>query len=218
MSDPFKQPIATRNDIERHLAALIALDPALGRFAERAGKIPLRRTEPGFAGLARIVNGQLLSVASASAINARFFARIGSGGAAAFLDAAEAELRACGLSAAKYVCLQTLARAELSGELDHDRLARMDGGAAIATLTRFRGVGRWTAEIYLLSALGHPDVFPAGDLALRKMVGQVQGPTDLPSERETRVYAERWAPHRATAARLLWRVFAVQNSNEGIGL
>lgn len=210
--------ITGRAVLERQLDALVAADPDLRPLREMAGEVPLRLNRPGFAGMAQIVNSQLLSVASARAIHGRFEAALGEVTARRFLAFGESEIRACGLSGAKYRTLKALAEAERDGRLDYGALGQMEAEAALAALTGLNGIGPWSAEIYLLFCTGHPDIFPAGDLALRKMVGYAQGRDAMPSIAETRAAAERWAPWRGAAARLLWRCFAVMKRKEGIGL
>ena len=209
--------ITDRDVLERHLDALVALDGRLSRLRAYAGEVPLRLSPAGFAGLARIVNAQLLSVASAAAIQARFEGTLGEVSARTFIKAAEADMRACGLSAAKYQTMRSMALAELGGRLDYHRLHGLPAETAIAELTALKGVGRWTAEIYLLFCTGHPDIFPAGDLVLRKMAGYAAGQLDdVPDARATGVLAGQWAPYRGAAALLLWQVYAVLKKREGI--
>lgn len=208
--------IIGREVLDRHLAALVVLDPDLTPLLAVSGEVPLRLGPPGFAGLARIVNGQLLSVASASAINARFEALLGEVSAVRFLALDEQAVRDCGLSRAKYRTMRQLAEAELSGAIDYDGLGDLPVDDAMKALVALPGIGPWTAEIYLLSAIGHADVFPAGDLVLQKMVGHVTHSAVKPDTSQTQKIATKWAPYRASAARLLWRYFAVLRDKEGI--
>lgn len=210
--------IVDRDTLEIHLENLVAIDPGLAALWSRVGEVPVRKGAEGFAGLAQIVNSQLLSVASARAIHGRFAAHLGTVTAERFLACEQADIRACGLSAGKYRTLRGIAEAERAGTLDYAALGHMPVDEAMAALTRLDGVGPWTAEIYLLLCLGHADIFPAGDLALRKMVGYALGADAVPDVARTRALAARWAPHRGAAARLLWRGFAVWKNAEGIGL
>lgn len=204
--------------LNRHLSALSTLDARLTPVVAAAGEVPLRRREGGFSGMAAIVVSQLLSVASANAIHQRFVEIVGEVTPSRFLELDEASVRRAGLSGGKYRTLRGIAEAELSGDLNYARLANSAQEEAIAELTALKGVGRWTAEIYLLFCIGHPDIFPAGDLALRKMVGVTLGREEMPDEKAVRVLTEAWAPYRGAAARLLWRYFAVLKSKEGIGV
>jgi len=111
-----------------------------------------------------------------------------------------------------------LAEAELSGVLDYQRLVHLPAEDAIADLVVHKGIGRWTAEIYLLFCLGHADIFPAGDLVLQKMAGEALGRKKRPDEKQTRNIAKKWSPYRGAAARLLWRYFAAVREREGVSL
>jgi DNA-3-methyladenine glycosylase II len=112
-------------------------------------------------------------------------------------------LRACGLSRQKQSYARSLAELVTSGKIDLHALPQ-DDEEAIALLTTIKGIGRWSAEIYLLFAEGRPDVWPAGDLAVQIEVGRILGLPERPSERETRALAERWRPHRGAAAIMAW--------------
>ncbi len=212
------QRISSRAILARHLSELVRLDDDLVPVLERAGDVPLRTGRPGFAGLVSIVVGQLLSVASARAIMARVENLVGEMSGERFLATERDRLRAAGLSFSKIDCLCGVAEAERAGDLDFSALADMPEQAAVETLTRLKGIGRWSAQIYLLSCIGHPDVFPAGDLALQKMVGRVKNMSQRPDEKTVRQVSRQWAPYRASAARLLWRYFAVLRQREGINL
>ncbi|HHG89627.1 MAG TPA: DNA-3-methyladenine glycosylase 2 family protein [Devosia sp.] len=204
--------------LKRHLAALVILDPALKPVLAEVGEVPLRLGRSGFAGLASIVSSQLLSVASARAIHSRVEKLAGEMNAENFLALEFNDLRKAGLSRSKITCMQALAEAELEGMLDYEHIHRLPVGEAMAALTSLKGIGPWSAEIYLMSAAGHPDIFPAGDLVLQKMVGKVLNKRQKPDEKATRKIARRWSPHGGSAARLLWRYFAVLRNREGINL
>lgn len=214
--NPLKERIRTRAALRRHLEALVGIDPRLKPVLEAVGEVPMRRGKGGFAGLAGIVGAQQLSVASANAIMGRLEALLGEMTAARFLKAKEARVRGCGLSGGKYRTLTAIAEAEMSGEIDYQRLPRLPVEDAIVSLTRLHGIGSWTAEIYLLFHLGHPDIFPAGDLALQKMVGVALGHEERPGEKLCREIALTWSPYRGAAALLLWRYFAVKKARERI--
>lgn len=184
----------------------------------RAGRPPLRRRAPGFEGLCAIVVSQQVSVASARAIESRLLARFAPLDAAALAAAPEEDLRACGLSAPKMRTLRACAEAILERRLDLDALATGDAEAAHAALTAIRGIGPWTADIYLLFCLGHPDAFPAGDLALQEAARLAFGLKKRPDARRLDALAQAWRPWRAVAARLLWSFYGVAKAREGVGV
>lgn len=215
-TDPLKERLRTRATLERHIGALGSLDPRLAPVIAASGEVPMRRGKGGFAGLAGIVGAQQLSVASANAIMGRVEKLLGEMTAENYLRARERDLRACGLSGPKLRTLRAIAEADAAGRIAFSRLPGMPAEEAIAHLTELHGVGIWTAEIYLLFHLGHPDVFPAGDLALQKMVGTALGRRSRPDEKTCRRISKAWSPYRSAAARLLWRYFAVLRSREGI--
>lgn len=211
--------IHAEGDLDRALAALEALDPRrIGPMRQRAGRPPLRRRAPGFEGLAAIVVSQQVSVASARAIESRLLARFAPLDAAALAAARDEDLRACGLSAPKMRTLRACAAAILDGRLDLDALAQADAEAARAALTAVKGIGPWTADIYLLFCLGHPDAFPAGDLALQEAARLAFGLRTRPDARRLEALASAWRPWRAVAARLLWSFYAVAKAREGVGV
>lgn len=200
--------------LDRQLDRLVAADPRLADARARAGDIPPRREPGGFAGLARIVNAQMISVASAAAIHARFLALGPTSESLAGID--DAALRGVGLSGAKIKTLRAIAAAELSGALDYAALPHLSAEDAIAMLTALPGIGRWSAEIYLLFCTGHPDILPAGDLALRKAAHSALGLEAEPDEKHLRLIAKTWSPWRGAAAHLLWRHYAREHQREGV--
>jgi DNA-3-methyladenine glycosylase II len=198
---------------------LEAADPAcIGPIRAIAGRPPLRRRAPGLEGLAAIIVAQQVSVASARAIEARLLARFPGCDAAALARADEEELRACGLSRPKMRTLRACAEATLSGALDLEALARASAEEAHAALTTVKGIGPWTADIYLLFCLGHPDAFPAGDLALQEAAKIAFGLRRRPDAKKLDALARAWRPWRAVAARLLWSYYAAAKSREGVGV
>jgi DNA-3-methyladenine glycosylase II len=204
-------PIETDADVAAGLAALLAADARLGPVAAVAGALPLRRHPPGFAGLARVVVGQQLSTASAAAIWGRLEA---AGGAtpAGFLALDDAALRACGLSVAKVRTLRSLAGAAGDGSLDFAELSSLPAEAAHARLVALPGIGPWTVDVYLLFCAGHPDIFPAGDLALQVAVADAFGLDGRPSVKALAALAAPWAPWRAVAARLFWAYYRARRA------
>lgn len=217
-SEADKGRITCRADLEAEFDALVALDPALAPIRAKVGEVPLRLIEPGYGALTWIICGQLLSVAAARAIHQRVLAHFGAVTAAAVLSTDSEQLYSLGLSRAKIKSLKALAIAERDGHLDLTRLHLLPAADAHKNLVAHKGIGPWTADLYLLSAAGHVDVFPAGDLALRKMVGTMGRFADLPSIAETADYARRWSPHRSAAARLLWAQFAQEKNKQGIDI
>ena len=211
------RPIETDADVASGLAALLAADPRLAPLAAATGPLPLRRRAGGFEGLASIISAQQISDAAAAAIWARVKAAVDPFTAAGFAALDDATLRAAGLSRAKVATLRGLAAAVSDG-LDLDALARRPADDAVAALVALRGVGPWTAEVYLLFCVGHPDVFPAGDLALQ--VGACKGLAlaGRPTEKTLRAMAQDWAPWRGVAARLLWAYYRAQRKSDVKGL
>ncbi len=203
--------IANRADIEAGLAGLLALEPGFARALDMVGEVPLRRKAGGFADLLEAIISQQVSVASAAAISARMRAA-GLWEAAAIGAAREAELRAAGLSRPKVRYVRALARAGL----DFAALERAPDDQVMEALMAITGIGRWSAEIYLLQSLGRADVFPAGDLALQEAARLLFELPARPGEREMRAMAAGWSPERAIAARLLWAYYGVVKKREGI--
>jgi DNA-3-methyladenine glycosylase II len=157
--------------------------------------------------LLRTIVGQQVSVAAARSMWTKLEAAFGSPpDLAKLLAASDEELRAAGMSRQKSGYIRSLAHLVISGELDLESLPD-DDEEAIALLTRIKGIGRWSAEIYLLFAEGRADVFPAGDLAVMIEIGRLMGLPDKPSEKQLRELAEAWRPYRGAAAVLAWHSY-----------
>jgi DNA-3-methyladenine glycosylase II len=186
---------------------LAAIDPDLAGIVERHGAPPLWSREPGFETLVRIILEQQISLASAEAALVRLVGATGAIEPAAIANAGEEGLRAAGQTRQKSRYLVGLARDVLDGRLDLDAVATVDDDAARAQLIRVVGIGRWTADIYLLMALGRPDIWPSGDLALAGSMRRAKSLAALPTGPEQEVIAETWRPWRAVAARLLWHAY-----------
>ena len=201
--------IHTVADVQAAVKALRRKCAHMRKAHDLSGDPPLRRRSGGFEGLVRIVNGQQLSVASASAIFARVEAAIKPLTAEKLLSASDETLRSCGLSRPKIKTLRAISEAVVGG-LALDGLADMDEEDAIALLTAVSGIGPWTADIYLMFCVGRADVFAPGDLALQIAAQMLMGLDTRPTARELAVIAhENWRPFRSVAARLLWAYYAV---------
>ena len=205
--------------LAEHTERLLKCD---GEFTARlialAGRPPLRLQEPGFVGMVSIIVSQQVSVASAEAIFRRVLANLSPLSARAMLDADDAALRACGLSGPKMRALRALAQAVEHEGLDLAALGAMDAEAAHKALVAVKGVGPWTADIFLLFCLGHPDAFPSGDLALQEAARLALGLKSRPDARKLEKIAERWRPVRGVAARLLWAYYRIAKQRAGIAL
>lgn len=186
------------------IAALVAMDPDLAGIEAQAGPLPWRTRPPGFPGLLQAIVAQQISNQAAASIWGRLAAMPGALTPAGLLDLDDAALRAAGLSRPKMAHARALAAAFLDGRLDTGALAAMDDEAAIAAITAVRGMGRWTAEVYLLFAHQRADVFPAGDIAVAGAAAVLKRLPARPGPVALRILAEPWRPHRALAARLLW--------------
>ncbi len=189
------------------LDAVAAREPAIARALQIAGYPETRIRDRGYATLLRTIVGQQVSVAAAASVWNKLEAALGAGCAPDALIAADFEsLRACGLSRQKQGYARSLAELVVSGGLDLDNLPE-DDEAAIADLVKIKGIGRWSAEIYLLFAEGRPDIWPAGDLAVQAGIGRILGLETRPSEKETRLLADPWSPHRGAVAILTWHCY-----------
>lgn len=189
---------------QRALDQLVIHDPDMARVLAQAGPLPWRSRTPGFPGLLQAIVAQLISNAAASAIWNRLRAVPGALEPATLVILPDEPLRAAGLSRPKVVHARALATAFMDGTLNTEALGRMDDATAIATIVSVRGLGPWTAEIYLLFALGRLDVFPAGDVALAAAAADLKQLPARPNQAALRALSEMWRPHRSLAARLLW--------------
>jgi DNA-3-methyladenine glycosylase II len=199
--------VRTTNSIKKAAEALAEREPAFAAVIERHGVPEPRKSEPGAHTLLRTIVGQQVSVAAARSMWAKLEAAFGSPpDLARLLAASDEELRAAGMSRQKSGYIRSLAELVMSGQLDLDKLPE-DDEEAIALLTQIKGIGRWSAEIYLLFAEGRPDVFPAGDLAVMVELGRLIGLPDKPSEKQLRELAEPWRPYRGAAAVLAWHSY-----------
>jgi DNA-3-methyladenine glycosylase II len=207
--------IRCESDLDAALAALIATDSRFAALIATAGRPPLRRRPDGFVGLATTVVSQQLSTASAAAIWARLAAAFDPFEPQAIMRARPARLARLGLSAPKIRALKEIARAVAQERLALRLLADATAEDAHAALTAVHGIGPWTADIYLLSCLGHADAWPAGDLALQEAARLAFGLPARPSAKEMLPLAEGWRPLRAVAARVLWTYYRAVKGREG---
>lgn len=184
--------------------ALCTLEPGFAAGVARAGYPEPRIRPRGYGTLLRTIIGQQVSVTSADATWDRLAALVGDpDDPRTVLAASDEGLRAAGLSRQKAGYARSLADEVASDRLDFRSLPA-DDEEAIAALTRVKGIGRWSAEIYLLFAEGRPDIWPAGDLAVQVEVGKLLGHPQRPGEALTRELAESWRPHRGAAAIFAW--------------
>jgi DNA-3-methyladenine glycosylase II len=197
----------TAKQLRTGLDTLAEREPAFARALSLAGYPETRIRERGYRTLLRTIVGQQVSVAAAASVWRKLEAELGEEMAPEVLLAAEFDaLRACGLSRQKQGYVRSLCELVAGGELDLENLPA-DDEDAIADLVRIKGIGRWSAEIYLLFAEGRPDIWPAGDLAVQAGIGKILALPERPSEKETRALAEPWSPHRGAAAILTWHVY-----------
>jgi DNA-3-methyladenine glycosylase II len=202
--------IRSDDDVREGLENLLRLDPRLTAIAAEAGPLPLRLREPGFEGLAHIIVSQMVSRASAEAIWRRMQPVEGVLTADNYVLLHPEAWREFGLSRAKADTLLRIAEAVASGCLDLLALSALPPDEALAELTALKGIGPWTAEVYLMFCGGHADVFPSGDVALQNAVAAAFGLAARPPARELASLAGAWSPWRSVAARLFWAYYAVK--------
>jgi DNA-3-methyladenine glycosylase II len=202
--------VSTAEALRDSLDAIAVLEPGFAAAIARAGYPAPRVREPGYETLLRTIVGQQVSVAAAAAVWRKLEAELGEGCAPETLLARDFDaLRACGLSRQKQGYARSLAELVVSGELDLLALPE-DDEMAIAELVRIKGIGRWSAEIYLLFAEGRPDVWPAGDLAVQIELGRILNLPERPSEKDIRDRAEAWRPHRGAVAIMAWHHYNIE--------
>ena len=191
-------------DLRASLDALAEREPLIAAALERAGYPEPRVGERGYQTLLRAIVGQQVSIKAAASMWAKLTALVGDPpDPRALLTASDETLRSAGLSRQKAAYARSLAEEVVSGRLDFGRLPQ-DDEEAIAELVRVKGIGRWTAEIYLLFAEGRRDVWPAGDLAVQIETGRILGLDGKPSEKRLRELSEAWRPHRGAFAIFTW--------------
>ncbi len=198
----------TAYQIKASLDAVAELEPNFAAALKLAGYPEPRIRQRGYTTLLRTIVGQQVSVAAANSMWNKLTAKLGEDCQPEKLLAEDFEsLRACGLSRQKQGYARSLAQLILSGDLPLDALPD-DNEAAITYLTQVKGIGRWSAEIYLLFAEGRPDIWPAGDLAVQEGVKRIMQMPERPAEKATREIAEKWQPHRGAVAIFTWHFYA----------
>ena len=195
-------------------AHLAALDPAIAAIEAVTPEFPWRIRQPGFAGLLKLMVEQQVSLASAAAIWARVEAGLGEVSPATVLAREDVELQGFGLSRPKVRYARAIAEAHVSGLCDFDGLRKMGDDEAAAALMSIKGIGRWTAETYLMFCEGRLDVFPGGDVALQEAMRWADRAEIRPNEKQAYARAEAWKPYRAVAAHLLWRCYGAVKKGE----
>lgn len=199
--------VRTTESLSHSLRELAERESAFAKVLDTYGHPEPRISEPGVETLLRTIVGQQVSVQAARSMWNKLTAKLGQPvNLQKLLDSSDEELREAGLSRQKAGYARSLAGLVLSGELDLAHLPE-DDEEAIAQLTKIKGIGRWSAEIYLLFAEGRGDVWPAGDLAVQIEIGKLMGLEERPTEKQLRELAERWRPHRGAAAVLAWHSY-----------
>lgn len=204
MSQAARPKPLTARSLAEGLAHLATVDPDLARAYESCGAPPLRRAEPGFATLLRSIVGQQVSVHAAASIWQRLEAATQPFTPERFLSHDDAALRAVGLSTQKMRYGRGLALDIAEGRVDLEAVGRMADEEAIAELVKAKGIGRWTAEIYLMFALGRRDIMPANDLGLIVALQHLKGLRKRPEPQRLLKLAEPWRPWRTVASLMLW--------------
>lgn len=205
----------THNALDpEHLAHLAQADVRLKPLCERFSHITYRLRPGGFEALLRLIIEQQLSVKAADTITARVHAGLGEVTPQALLNHSEDALRGYGLSRPKIAYARALAETFVRGELDTAALMVMDIETAAQTLLKLKGIGRWTAEVYLMFCEGRLDLFPVGDIALREAVGWLDGLDARPDEKYCAQRAAIWSPYRSVAAHLLWAWYGAVRRGE----
>ncbi len=192
--------------LEEGVAALADV-PVFRAILDRAGMPRFRRRRNGFATLLHIILEQQVSIDAAAAMHRRLAGICEPLTPEAFLALDDATLRRCGFSRQKMDYARRLSQAVVSGAFDFSRLEAAADSAALAELISLRGIGRWSAEVYLIFVLGRSDVWPAADLGLQLAVADCLGLAERPSERQLREIADAWTPWRSVAACLFWQSY-----------
>ena len=206
--------IRSHEDLEWHIGSLTEAHPMFEPLRQAAGAVPVRWLDRGFKGLVFVVTGQQISIAAGRAIYGRLEAALGDITAETVAAASDDVLRAAGFSAPKIRTLRALQDAAMGGALDLDALEEQSAEEAILSLCHIKGIGPWTAEVYLLFAAGHPNIFPAADVALQESARLAFALDARPTTRDLREMSDAWSPWRSAAARLLWAYYRVRKGGK----
>lgn len=212
------EAIASQADLDRGIAALVEADARFEALFAKTGRPPLRRSEAGYRGVMKIIAGQQVSKASAAAIWLRMEDALAPMEPAHVDGLEETDFRAAGLSGPKIKAVKSLTTAVVQGEVDFAALEAFDDQAVADCLCSVKGIGPWSAEVYLLTCLGRPDAWPGGDLALQIAAADAFGLAARPDAKAMSEMAEAWRPWRSVAARLLWAYYAVLLGRQDQGL
>jgi DNA-3-methyladenine glycosylase II len=208
-------PALTQDTLERAARALARKDPDLALIHKRFGPPPLWDREPGFSTLVHIILEQQVSLASALAAFNKLKAQLGNTiTTQSFLALDDDALKIAGFSRQKALYSRELARAVQSGALDLASLPHLDDDAVRAALTTIKGIGRWSADVYLLMVLRRPDIMPSGDLALYVAAQRAKNLPARATQTQLEAMAEAWRPYRAVAARMLWHAYLSERRRE----
>ncbi len=205
--DGTRSLVLNNSSLRRAAAELAQRDPKLAQIFETYGPPPLWRRSPEFSTLVQIILEQQVSLRSAAAIYARLKVAIQPFEPEHIGRKGEMHLRSLGLTRQKAAYLVHLSHAIANGELDLKRLSRMSDEAARGMLMNVKGIGMWSADVYLLMAMRRADIWPAGDLALAVAMKDLKGLESRPGPEELYGFAEKWRPYRAVAARMLWQFY-----------
>ena len=205
-------------DLERGIAALIEADARFAPVVAETGCPPLRRSEAGYRGVMKIIAGQQVSKASAAAIWLRMEQALAPMEPVHVAGLGDAAFRAAGLSGPKIKAVKALTAAITEGDLDFAALEAKDDQAVCDSLCEVKGIGPWSAEVYLLSCLGRRDAWPGGDLALQIAAADAFGLNSRPDAKAMTAMAESWRPWRSVAARVLWAHYALMAGRQDQGL
>jgi DNA-3-methyladenine glycosylase II len=199
--------LLTQKSLAAAAASLAHRDKHLSTVLANYGHPPLWRRPTGFSTLVRIILEQQVSLQSAAAMFARLTASISPFVPERFMQLGESHLRALGVTRQKAAYLLHLSSSMAEGGLKVAHLSRMSDGDAKLALMRIKGIGSWSADVYLLMAMRRPDIWPAGDLALAVAIKDLRGLPIRPGPKELEQLAENWRPYRAVAARMLWQYY-----------
>jgi DNA-3-methyladenine glycosylase II len=205
-----RQFIRSDKDLARQIDQLAKAHPVFAPLVEEAGAIPIRWLDGGFKGLVFVVTGQQISIAAGRAIYNRLEAALDGITPEKLAASDDDVLRAAGYSAPKIRTLRAIQEAALAGRLKLGSLERKQAEEAIPALCCIKGIGPWTAEVYLLFAAGHPDIFPCADLALQEATRLAFNLESRPAPGDLRAMSDVWSPWRSAAARLLWAYYGVR--------